>query len=133
MPVLMICIFFFAGNSEQTKVELSSVLNGNIYNTITVCVLIGIIQFFNMSIYVSVTAVSRDGLNATFIKYVPVSLYKQFIYKAMPNMILSAVPILIVLRGILVFSTTNINIIFTCYICNINAFKYNTKLYQFNY
>ncbi len=133
MPVLMICIFFFAGNSEQTKVELSSVLNGNIYNTITVCVLIGIIQFFNMSIYVSATAVSRDGLNATFIKYVPVSLYKQFIYKAMPNMILSAVPILIVLRGILVFSTTNINIIFTCYICNINAFKYNTKLYQFNY
>lgn len=128
----MLAIFFLAGNGEETKLELSSLLNGNIYNTITVCVLIGIIQFFNISIYVSATAVSRDGLNATFIKYVPISLYKQFIYKAMPNMILSAVPALILLRSILVFSTTNINIIFTRYICSINAFKYNTKLYKPN-
>lgn len=97
MPVLMLAIFFLAGNGEETKIELSSLLNGNIYNTITVCALIGIIQFFNISIYVSATAVSRDGLNAAFTKYVPVSLYKQFIYKAIPNMILSAVPILIVL------------------------------------
>lgn len=97
MPVLMICIFFLAGNSEEIKIELNSLLSGNIYNTITVCVLIGIIQFFNISIYISATAVSRDGLNAAFTKYVPVSLYKQFIYKAIPNMILSAVPILIVL------------------------------------
>lgn len=132
MPILMLAIFFLAGNGEETKLELSSLLNGNIYNTITVCVLIGIIQFFNMSIYVSATAVSRDGLNATFIKYVPVPLYKQFIYKAMPNIILSAVPALIVLRSILVFTTTNINIIFSCYICSINAFKYNTKLYKSN-
>lgn len=133
MPVFMLAIFFLAGNGEETKIELSSLLNGNIYNTITVCVLIGIIQFFNISIYVSATAISRDGLNATFIKYVPVPLYKQFIYKAMPNIILSAVPALIVLRSVLVFSATNISIIFTCYICSINAFKYNTKLHQFNY
>lgn len=93
----MIFIFFLAGNSEQTKIELIGLLNGNVYNTITVCVLVGIIQFFNISIYVSATAVSRDGLNATFIKYIPVSLYKQFIYKAVPNMILSSVPVLIVL------------------------------------
>lgn len=121
MPVLIICMFFLAGNSEQTKIELINLLNGNIYNSITVCALVGITQFFNISIYVSATAVSRDGLNATFIKYIPVSLYKQFIYKTVPNMILSSVPVLIVL-GVFWYLLPNTSLLFLFAIFIISMF-----------
>ena len=40
-----------------------------------------------MIIYIAVTAISRDGQNAIFMKYIPVSLYQQFKYKAIPNII----------------------------------------------
>ena len=50
-----------------------------------------------MMIYVSATAISRDGKNAIFVKYIPLSLYKQFIYKAIPNIIMSIIAILVTL------------------------------------
>lgn len=111
MPVLMIGLTLFAGNSDEAKVELKSLLSNNVYNTISVCALICVTQFFNMMIYISATAISRDGLNAIFIKYIPVPLYKQFIYKAMPNIIISAIPILIVL-GIFFYIMPQTSIIF---------------------
>ncbi|MDO5556204.1 MAG: hypothetical protein Q4G09_06260 [Clostridia bacterium] len=98
MPILFIGIFLFAGNNDaEAQLDLNSIFSSNIYSTITVCVLIGVTQFFNMMIYISATAISRDGGNAIFTKYIPISLYKQFIYKAMPNVILSAVTVFTVL------------------------------------
>ena len=50
-----------------------------------------------MFIYISITAVSRDGENAVFMKYIPVSLYKQYMYKIIPNIIMNIVTIIITL------------------------------------
>ena len=50
-----------------------------------------------MIVYVSITAISRDGKNAVFMKYIPVSLYKQYIYKTIPNIIMNLFTIIIVL------------------------------------
>ena len=61
------------------------------------CIILGIIQFFTMFIYIAITAVSRDGENAVFMKYIPVTLYKQYIYKIIPNIIMYMVSIAITL------------------------------------
>lgn len=50
-----------------------------------------------MFIYISITAISRDGENAVFMKYIPVSLYKQYMYKIIPNIIMNIVTIIITL------------------------------------
>ncbi len=46
--------------------------------------------------YISVTAVSRDGANAVFIKYIPLSFYRQFLYKTIPSVIMNTIMNLII-------------------------------------
>ncbi len=44
--------------------------------------------------YASITSISRDGQNAVFMKYIPISLEKQIMYKITPGIILNIIPIL---------------------------------------
>ena len=94
MPVLYIGIIFFGGQVG----EIISAMEGvNINSSIFVCVVMAIIQFICMMNFIAITAISRDGESAVFTKYVPVSMYKQFLYKIIPAIIISAVPVVIVL------------------------------------
>lgn len=97
MPVIMIGVIIASMNSGSTEetIDFTQLLTG-ISSTIIVAVIVGIIQFFTMMSYVSITAISRDGENAVFTKYIPVSLHKQFIYKAIPNIILNIIMNLVV-------------------------------------
>lgn len=52
-----------------------------------------IIEFFFIFNFVSLTAVSRDGENAIFMKCIPIPLYKQCFYKILPNILLNIVPL----------------------------------------
>ena len=42
-----------------------------------------------MFVYISATAISRDGQNAVFMKYIPVPLMKQIDYKVVPNIVMT--------------------------------------------
>ena len=66
----------------------------------TVLVVIQIIVTFNFS---SLIAISKDGKQATFIKYVPISLYKQFLIKIIPQIILNTITIILVLNIINIY------------------------------
>ncbi|MGI6510258.1 MAG: putative ABC transporter permease subunit [Erysipelotrichaceae bacterium] len=48
--------------------------------------------FMSMYTYISITAVSRDGSSAMFMKYIPIPFYQQLIYKCIPDMLLTFVP-----------------------------------------
>ena len=69
-----------------------------------ICLVLGIIQFIFTISNVSITSISREGKNANYMKFIPVSFFKQFIYKSIPqiiiNMLLTFV-ILILLKLIL--------------------------------
>ena len=63
--------------------------NQDLYDMITnlhlniegVCVMVGLLQIL-MSFYnISITAISRMGKNAIFLKYIPMELYKQCLLK----------------------------------------------------
>lgn len=98
LPILiigMMCLQINSVNDNELKVMTSKEMNLNMF--IVACIILGIIQMFTMFIYISVTAISRDGKNAGFMKYIPVPLYKQYIYKIIPNIIMSLVSIIITL------------------------------------
>ena len=91
-PILMIVVTFAGIKGEQngTTVDVTSMIT----NKTSVYLGIGIlcaIQFFLMFIYISATAISRDGQNAVFMKYIPVPLMKQIDYKVMPNIIMTTI------------------------------------------
>lgn len=60
-------------------------------------IILVIINFLYMFNYISVTSVSRDGENAIFMKYIPIKLYTQCKYKAIPSIILNMVPLIYVI------------------------------------
>ena len=53
------------------------------------CLMVAVIQFCFIFNNLSITAISRDRQEALFIKYIPMSLYRQFILKNIPQIILN--------------------------------------------
>ena len=91
IPLLMIVMVILQMKNSITP-QMSEQLNSFNGNTfIVACVILSIIQFFSMFIYIAITAISRDGKNAIFMKYIPVSLYKQYIYKCIPNIVMGSI------------------------------------------
>lgn len=95
-PILCIALITISIDEESLKQILALLENVNADGVIML-VILGIIEFFSMLVYISVTAISRDGKNAIFMKYIPIPLYKQYVYKTIPNIIMNLFPILIVM------------------------------------
>lgn len=123
-----------------------------------ICLVLGIIQFIFTISNVSITSISREGKNANYMKFIPVSFYKQFIYKSIPQIIINmflTLIILILLKVILpefnliylflifiisnLFNTINseLMVVVDLYKPNLNwkadyeAIKNNNKLFQY--
>ncbi len=99
IPILMVAVTIAGLNSQEVGIEqMMQPFDQIPTNTFIIsCAILGIIQFFTMFVYISITAISRDGESAVFMKYIPVSLYKQYIYKIIPNIIMNIVTIIITL------------------------------------
>lgn len=99
IPIIMVVVVYAGLNSDGMGLEqITLMLQQMPTNTFFIaCIILGVIQFFTMFIYISITAISRDGENAVFMKYIPVSLYKQYMYKIIPNIIMNIVTIIITL------------------------------------
>ena len=65
------------------------------------CALTAIMVFFVFN-NASITAISREGRNATFLKYIPIDYEKQIYLKMMPGFLLNIAPIIYVLALILI-------------------------------
>ena len=80
-------------SDETIKAGLASLE----FNSEMICVILGILQcLFSLS-SISLTAISREGKNAIFMKYIPVSFYKQFLYKNVLQVVLNIIVSLIIL------------------------------------
>ena len=77
---------------------------------------------------IAITAISRDGRNAVFMKYIPISLYKQYIYKMVPQFLMNLINIVfvIILEKIL-FIDTPILILVYIFILFKNFIRYEFK------
>ena len=59
-----------------------------------ICIIIGIIQIIFTLGNLSITAISREGKNAMVMKYIPVPLYKQFLWKNIPQILINTIAII---------------------------------------
>lgn len=58
------------------------------------CIIIGIIQIIFTLGNLSITTISREGKNAMVMKYISVPLYKQFIWKNIPQILINIIAII---------------------------------------
>ena len=88
------------------------------FNFKKICLLIAGIQIILTLSNTSLISISKDGKNAIFMKYIPVDLYKQIIYKSLPQIIINSVFISILLIALYII-LPNINFIYYIYIFTI--------------
>lgn len=81
------------------------------FNAEAVCDILIVLQVLFTLSNISLTSISREGKNAIFIKYIPIELYKQFLYKNIPQVILNLIISVIVL-GMLWYFIPIINILY---------------------
>ena len=90
-PIIVIVMAFISITSQGVNIaELPSMVESEA-SISTGILIICIAQFLSMFLYISITAISRDGQNIVFMKYIPVSLEKQMEYKIMPNFIVMSI------------------------------------------
>jgi ABC-2 type transport system permease protein len=106
--VCLVIIIPSLNNILQAE-EIQSELNAIKFNSEIVCIILGALQVLYTMTNISLTAISRDGKDALFIKYIPVELYKQFVYKALPQIFINII-ISIVLLGIICWLLPFVNI-----------------------
>ena len=94
----------------QSDDTIQNALRELTFNSEMVCVILGALQvLFSMS-GLSLTAISREGKNAVFLKYVPIDFYKQFLYKNVLQVILNTI-ISIIALGSIYFLVSKITLI----------------------
>ena len=81
----------------------------------TICIIVAAIQIIFTFSNTSITAVSREGKNAVFMKFIPIDFYKQIICKAMPQIIINLFFILI-LNILIYMILPEIKLIYCIYI-----------------
>ena len=94
-------------NSEET---IKQTLYSMEFNSEMICVILGVLQVIFSLSSLSLTAISREGKNAIFMKYIPISYYKQFLYKNILQIILNII-VSIVLLSIIYFYIPKIGLI----------------------
>lgn len=92
LPIIMTVTFSQAVGVDELVADSSQITIFDKSGQITFSVLVLICIFMSMYTYISITAVSRDGSSATFMKYIPLPFYQQLVYKCIPDILLTFVP-----------------------------------------
>ena len=103
--IIIISVIASMGGTEQLN-QLGT-KDIEISNTVGMLIITGINVFLYVMNFISVTAISRDGENAVFMKYIPLSLSKQCTYKIVPAVIMNMLTIAIIITiAIVLFKVT---------------------------
>lgn len=92
MPVLMLIITysgFKSGYGGDVKELLNTAYLDPTFEDMIYFVFLAIVLFTTMYSFVSNVAISKDGSDASFMKYIPVPFYKQVIYKMVPDILIN--------------------------------------------
>ena len=92
-PIIVYFIIMgFAFFSRYFDYDLLGAINSRFSNIQGIIVFIGVGQVFFMMNFTSIIAISRDGFNSKFLKFIPMELSKQFNIKSKLGIILNTIP-----------------------------------------
>ena len=120
--ILIVSVFIpLIDSAIQNDKDIRETLAQLSFNMEVACyILIALQVLFSIST-VSLTAISREGKDAILIKYAPIDLYKQFLYKNVLQFILNIIVSVVVL-GLLLYLIPDIGIVNTILIFLISIF-----------
>lgn len=133
MPIIFLGIFIVTlntNNSQEALNEFKSVLGIYIETPIGLAIIISVTEFLTSMLYIAPTVISRDGQNAIFMKYIPISYYKQLIYKGIPNIFFGTIPSTIVIAFIYILAKPSLLFLLTVFIINLILLILQTLLME---
>ena len=98
--VLILMLFVPVFRELISKDEYTEMRESLKFNIEVVCIIIGGIQFIGLFNYTSITSFSREGQSAYMMKTLPISLFKQFVYKNIPQILINTIFSIIILAVI---------------------------------
>ncbi len=104
--ILLILVLVPVIEQVMQDETIRNTMEGLSFNAEVVCDILIVLQVLFSISSISLTAISREGKNATFIKCIPIELYKQFLYKNVPQIILNLIVSVVVLGMIWYFVPT---------------------------
>ena len=122
MPVVFLGIFIVSissNNSQESIKQFQNVLGSFIETPIGLAIVLSITEFLTSMLYIAPTAISRDGQNAIFMKYIPVPYYKQLIYKGIPSVVFGTITSIIVIGFVYVIAAPSVLFLLTVFILNL--------------
>lgn len=78
------------------KEEFNEIRESLRFDIEAVCLIIGTVQIVGLFNYTAITSFSREGKNAYIIKILPIDLFRQFIYKSIPQIIINTIASIII-------------------------------------
>ena len=90
--IVYFIIMGFAFFSRYLDYNLLEAINNKFNNIQGLIVFIGVGQVFFMMNFTSIIAISRDGFNSKFMKFIPIELSKQFNIKSRLGIVLNTIP-----------------------------------------
>lgn len=133
MPIIFLGIFIVTlntNNSQEALNEFKSVLGIYIETPIGLAIINSVTEFLTSMLYVAPTVISRDGQNAIFMKYIPISYYKQLIYKGIPNIFFGTITSTIVIAFIYILAKPSLLFLLTVFIINLILLILQTLLME---
>lgn len=133
MPIIFLGIFIVTlntNNSQEALNEFKSVLGIYIETPIGLAIIISVTEFLTSMLYIAPTVISRDGQNAIFMKYIPISYYKQLIYKGIPNIFFGTITSTIVIAFIYILAKPSLLFLLTVFIIHLILLILQTLLME---
>ncbi len=116
--IMVIAISFRLGSMANNQ-ELYDLIAELKLNREGICIILGVCQIVFSFINISISAISRQGKSAIFMKYIPIDLHKQVLLKNVPQSFISciiSIDLLIAIKMVFI-SVSWINIICLLPIC----------------
>lgn len=114
----------FTGGEIAELENIKLVIANEIQTPSGIAISVAILIFFYMFNYISITSISRDGENAVFMKYIPISLKKQCLYKILPGIIMNLIPVIYLTVGVKILLPNGVDIVTLLWI-NVIALLWN--------
>lgn len=111
ITVIIISIILLPKLNEVLNNPDIKQLIGNLeFDLSIVYIILSGIQVLFMISPASLTSISRDGKNASFMKYIPISYFRQILYKGLPQIFINSISVIIII-GILYCAFPSIGIV----------------------
>ena len=109
ITIIIMCVIIMPKvETALNNQEFRNMIGDLSFDITIVYMILSLMQLLFMTSTASLTAFSREGKNAIFMKYIPVTFFKQFIYKGIPQMVINTISIVVIL-GIVRYVITSLS------------------------